>query len=124
MQASAAITAQEEIKAESEPKPAAEPDLEPAPEAEPTDALRFEPEAELQPDVEPDPEAGPEHLSDSTSDTATETDTPAADEELPLLEAEILDPTPQPAQAPAEPKLTVISSLDEVDALLEDGRSG
>ena len=115
---------EEEIKAESEPKPAAEPDLEPAPEAEPTDALRFEPEAELQPDVEPDPEAGPEHLSDSTSDTATETDTPAADEELPLLEAEILDPTPQPAQAPAEPKLTVISSLDEVDALLEDGRSG
>ena len=54
----------------------------------------------------------------------TETDKTASDEELPLLEAEILDPTPQPAQAPAEPKLTVISSLDEVDALLEDGRSG
>ena len=114
----------EEPKAESEAKPAAELDPAPAPEAEPTEALRVEPEPELKPDVEPDPKAEPEHLSNSTSDTITETDKTASDEELPLLEAEILDPTPQPAQAPAEPKLTVISSLDEVDALLEDGRSG
>ncbi|MEB3241623.1 MAG: Ycf66 family protein [Synechococcus sp.] len=119
---------EEETKAESEPetktKPAAELDPAPAPEAEPTDALHVKPEPELKPDVEPDPKAGPEHLSNSTSDTITETDKTASDEELPLLEAEILDPTPQPAQASAEPKLTVISSLDEVDALLEDGRSG
>ena len=44
---------------------------------------------------------------------------PSSDE-LPTVEAEVLDPAPQVEQ----PLAAVIQSLDEVDALLADGRHG
>ena len=44
---------------------------------------------------------------------------PSSDD-LPTVEAEVLDPAPQAEQ----PVAMVIESLDEVDALLADGRHG
>lgn len=48
---------------------------------------------------------------------------PAAGEPLPVVEADILDPEPQPGRDADLPAVSVITSLDEVDALLNDGRS-
>ena len=48
---------------------------------------------------------------------------PAAAEPLPVVEADILDPEPQPGRDADLPAVSVITSLDEVDALLNDGRS-
>ncbi|MEB3177285.1 MAG: Ycf66 family protein [Synechococcus sp.] len=102
-----------------EPEAVADAEPEPVAEVEPEAAAELEPKPEAE--VEPERESGPEHQASSEPEPAA---TPTAEQELPLLEAEILDPTPQPQQAGAEPTLTEISSLDDVDALMEDGRSG
>ena len=68
-----------------------------------------EPEIEAKAEVIPEPEA----IADSSEED------PSSDE-LPTVEAEVLDPAPQVEQ----PLAAVIQSLDEVDALLADGRHG
>ena len=66
-----------------------------------------EAEAEAEADIEPEALA------------ASSDEDPSSDE-LPTVEAEVLDPAPQVEQ----PVAAVIQSLDEVDALLADGRHG
>ena len=124
-----------EISAEVAPAP--EPEAEPAPEserepepaaelpveAEATSAIEAEAEAEPEVTAEPEPEPEieakaevipePEAIADSSEED------PSSDE-LPTVEAEVLDPAPQVEQ----PLAAVIQSLDEVDALLADGRHG
>ena len=128
-----------EISAEVVPEPEAEPEpeteLEPAPEpaaeltveveatsaveaegeAEPEVAAEPEPEPEIEVEIEAKAEVIPE--PDAIADTSEED--PSSDE-LPTVEAEVLDPAPQVEQ----PLAAVIQSLDEVDALLADGRHG
>jgi len=86
-----------EAEAEAEPEVAAEPEPEP------------EIEIEAKAEVIPEPEA----MAESSEED------PSSDE-LPTVEAEVLDPAPQVEQ----PLAAVIQSLDEVDALLADGRHG
>ena len=86
-----------EAEAEAEPEVAAEP--------EPVPEIEIEAEAEVIPE--------PDAIADSSEDN------PSSDE-LPTVEAEVLDPAPQVEQ----PLAAVIQSLDEVDALLADGRHG
>ena len=116
-----------EPEPEAEPEP--EPELEPEPAAELTveveaiSAIEAEPEAEPEVTAEPEPEPEieakaevipePEAIADSSEED------PSSDE-LPTVEAEVLDPAPQVEQ----PLAAVIQSLDEVDALLADGRHG
>ena len=92
-------------------------------EAEATSAIEAEAEAEPEVTAEPEPEPEieakaevipePEAIADSSEED------PSSDE-LPTVEAEVLDPAPQVEQ----PLAAVIQSLDEVDALLADGRHG
>ncbi|MEL0338634.1 MAG: Ycf66 family protein [Synechococcus sp.] len=116
-----------EVVPEAEPEP--EPELEPEPaaeltvEVEATSAIEAEAEAEPEVTAEPEPEPEieakaevipePEAIADSSEED------PNSDE-LPTVEAEVLDPAPQVEQ----PLAAVIQSLDEVDALLADGRHG
>ena len=106
-------------ESEREPEPAAELPVE----AEATSAIEAEAEAEPEVTAEPEPEPEieakaevipePEAIADSSEED------PSSDE-LPTVEAEVLDPAPQVEQ----PLAAVIQSLDEVDALLADGRHG
>ena len=124
-----------EPEPEAEPEPEPEPELEPEPAVEPAAELTVEveatsaveAEAEAEPEVAAEPE--PEHEieieakaevipePDAIADSSEED--PSSDE-LPTVEAEVLDPAPQVEQ----PLAAVIQSLDEVDALLADGRHG
>jgi len=76
-------------------------------EVEATTTVEAEAEAETEEDIEPEALA------------ASSDEDPSSDE-LPTVEAEVLDPAPQVEQ----PVAAVIQSLDEVDALLADGRHG
>ncbi len=76
-------------------------------EVEATTTVEAETEAEAEADIEPEALA------------ASSDEDPSSDE-LPTVEAEVLDPAPQVEQ----PVAAVIQSLDEVDALLADGRHG
>lgn len=116
-----------EVAPEPEPEPESEREPEPAAElpveAEATSAIEAEAEAEPEVTAEPEPEPEieakaevipePEAIADSSEED------PSSDE-LPTVEAEVLDPAPQVEQ----PVAAVIQSLDEVDALLADGRHG
>ena len=116
-----------EVAPEPEPEPESEREPEPAAElpveAEATSAIEAEAEAEPEVTAEPEPEPEieakaevipePEAIADSSEED------PSSDE-LPTVEAEVLDPAPQVEQ----PLAAVIQSLDEVDALLSDGRHG
>ena len=123
----AAIAPEPEPEAEPEP----EPELEPEPaaeltvEVEATSAVEAEAEAEPEVAAEPDPE--PEIEIEAKAEVIPEPDAIAdsseedpSSDELPTVEAEVLDPAPQVEQ----PLAAVIQSLDEVDALLADGRHG
>ena len=96
-----------------EPEPEAELETEPVP--EPAAELTLEVEATTTVEAEAEAEADiePEALAASSDED------PSSDE-LPTVEAEVLDPAPQVEQ----PVAAVIQSLDEVDALLADGRHG
>ena len=128
-----------EISAEVVPEPEPEAEPEPEPELEPEPAAELtvqveatsavEAEAEPEPEIAAEPEPEPEieieieakaeviPEPDAFADTSEEE--PNSDE-LPTVEAEVLDPAPQVEQ----PVATVIQSLDDVDALLADGRHG
>ena len=120
-----------EPEPEAEPEP--EPELEPEPaaeltlEVEATSAVEAEagPEPEVAAEPEPEPEieieieAKAEVIPEPDAFADTSEEEPNSDE-LPTVEAEVLDPAPQVEQ----PVATVIQSLDEVDALLADGRHG
>ena len=127
--AAAEISAEVVPEPEPEAEPEPEPELEPEPaaeltvEVEATSAIEAEAEAEPEVTAEPEPEPEieakaevipePEAIADSSEED------PSSDE-LPTVEAEVLDPAPQVEQ----PLAAVIQSLDEVDALLADGRHG
>ena len=116
-----------EPEPEAEPEP--EPELEPEPAAELTVEVEatsaIEAEAEAEPEVTAEPEPEPEIEAkaevipepDAIADSSEED---PSNDELPTVEAEVLDPAPQVEQ----PLAAVIQSLDEVDALLADGRHG
>ena len=122
-----------EPEPEAEPEP--EPELEHEPAAEPAAELTVEVEATSaveaeagpEPEVAAEPEAEPEIEIEAKAEVIPEPDAfadtseeePNSDE-LPTVEAEVLDPAPQVEQ----PVATVIQSLDDVDALLADGRHG
>ena len=99
--------AEPEPEAELETEPVPEPAAELAVEVEATTTVEAETEAEAEADIEPEALA------------ASSDEDPSSDE-LPTVEAEVLDPAPQVEQ----PLAAVIQSLDEVDALLADGRHG
>ena len=122
-----------EISAEVVPEPEAEPEPEPELEPEPAAELTveveatsaIEAEAEAEPEVTAEPKPEPEIEAkaevipepDAIADSSEED---PSNDELPTVEAEVLDPAPQVEQ----PLAAVIQSLDEVDALLADGRHG
>ena len=114
-----------EPEPEAEPEP--EPELEPEPaaeltvEIEATSAIEAEAEAEPEVTAEPEPEieAKAEVIPEPDAIADSSEEDPNSDE-LPTVEAEVLDPAPQVEQ----PLAAVIQSLDEVDALLADGRHG
>ena len=116
-----------EPEPEAEPEP--EPELEPEPaaeltvEVEATSAIEAEAEAEpeitAEPEPEPEIEAKAEVIPEPEAVADSSEEDPSNDE-LPTVEAEVLDPAPQVEQ----PLAAVIQSLDEVDALLADGRHG
>ena len=122
-----------EISAEVVPEPEAEPEQEQEPEPEPAPELTLEveatsevdPEAEAEPELTAEPKPEIEIEANAEADTEPETIAASSEEEpnsdeLPTVEAEVLDPAPQVEQ----PVAAVIQSLDEVDALLADGRHG
>ena len=108
-----------EPSAEAVPEPKAEPEPEAELETEPVP----EPAAELTVEVEAtttvEAEAEAEEDIEPEALAASSDEDPSSDE-LPTVEAEVLDPAPQVEQ----PVAAVIQSLDEVDALLADGRHG
>ena len=111
--------AEPEPESEREPEPAAELPVE----AEATSAIEAEAEAEpevtAEPEPEPEIEAKAEVIPEPKAIADSSEEDPSSDE-LPTVEAEVLDPAPQVEQ----PLAAVIQSLDEVDALLADGRHG
>ena len=119
--------AEAEPEPELEPEPAVEPAAELAVEVEATSAVEAEAEAEPEVAAEPEPEPEMEIAIEAKAEVIPEPN-PIADsseedpssDELPTVEAEVLDPAPQVEQ----PLAAVIQSLDEVDALLADGRHG
>ena len=119
--------AEPEPEPELEPEPAVEPAAELAVEVEATSAVEAEAEAEPEVAAEPEPEPEMEIAIEAKAEVIPEPN-PIADsseedpssDELPTVEAEVLDPAPQVEQ----PLAAVIQSLDEVDALLADGRHG
>lgn len=110
-----------EISAEVAPEP--EPAAELPVEAEATSAIEAEaetePEVTAEPEPEPEIEAKAEVIPEPEAIADSSEEDPSSDE-LPTVEAEVLDPAPQVEQ----PLAAVIQSLDEVDALLADGRHG
>ena len=115
--------AEAEPEPELEPEPAAEPAAELTVEVEATSAIEAEAEAEpevaAEPEPEPEIEAKAEVIPEPEAMADSSEEDPSSDE-LPTVEAEVLDPAPQVEQ----PLAAVIQSLDEVDALLADGRHG
>ena len=119
--------AEAEPEPELEPEPAVEPAAELTVEVEATSAVEAEAEAEPEVAAEPEPEPEMEIAIEAKAEVIPEPDAiedsseedPSSDE-LPTVEAEVLDPAPQVEQ----PLAAVIQSLDEVDALLADGRHG
>ena len=120
-----------EISAEVVPEPEAEPEQEPEPDPAPELTVEVEATSEVDPEAEAEPELTaepkPEIEIEANAEADTEPETIAArseeepnSDELPTVEAEVLDPAPQVEQ----PVAAVIQSLDEVDALLADGRHG
>ena len=124
-----------EISAEVVPEPEAEPEpeteLEPAPEPAAELTVEVEATSEVDPEAQAEPELTaepkPEIEIEAKTEANTEPESIAASseeepnsDELPTVEGEVLDPAPQVEQ----PVATVIQSLDEVDALLADGRHG
>lgn len=111
--------AEPEPESEREPEPAAELPVE----AEATSAIEAEaetePEVTAEPEPEPEIEAKAEVIPEPKAIADSSDEDPSSDE-LPTVEAEVLDPAPQVEQ----PLAAVIQSLDEVDALLADGRHG
>ena len=117
--------AEPEPEPELEPEPAAEPSAELTVEVEATSAI--EAEADAEPEVAAEPEPEPEIEIEAKAEVIPEPEAMAesseedpSSDELPTVEAEVLDPAPQVEQ----PLAAVIQSLDEVDALLADGRHG
>ena len=124
---SAEVVPEPEPEPEAEPEP--EPELEPEPaaeltvEVEATSAIEAEAEAEPEVTAEPEPEPEIEAKAEVIPEPEAVADSSEEDpsnDELPTVEAEVLDPAPQVEQ----PLAAVIQSLDEVDALLADGRHG
>ncbi|MEE2695664.1 MAG: Ycf66 family protein [Cyanobacteriota bacterium] len=117
--------AEPEPEPELEPEPAVEPAAELTVEVEATSAVEAEAEAEPEVAAEPEPEheieieAKAEVIPEPDAIADSSEEDPSSDE-LPTVEAEVLDPAPQVEQ----PLAAVIQSLDEVDALLADGRHG
>ena len=110
-----------EISAEVVPEP--EPAAELTVEVEATSAIEAEAEAEPEVTAEPEPEPEIEAKAEVIPEPEAVADSSEEDpsnDELPTVEAEVLDPAPQVEQ----PLAAVIQSLDEVDALLADGRHG
>ena len=96
-----------------------------APEPEPAAELTVEVEAtspvEAEAESEPEPEPAIELEAEPEPEAiATSSEEDPSSDDLPTVEAEVLDPAPQVEQ----PVAAVIQSLDEVDALLADGRHG
>lgn len=127
----AEISAEVVPEPESETEPEPEPELEPEPAAELTVEVEatsaIEAETEAEPEVAAEPEPEPEIAIEAKAEVIPEPDAIAdaseedpSSDELPTVEAEVLDPAPQVEQ----PLAAVIQSLDEVDALLADGRHG
>ena len=128
---SAEVAPEPEPEAEAEPEPELEPEPVPEPAAEltvefeATSAIEAEADAEPEVAAEPEPEpeieieAKAEGIPEPEAMAESSEDVPSSDE-LPTVEAEVLDPAPQVEQ----PLAAVIQSLDEVDALLADGRHG
>ena len=119
--------AEPEPEPELEPEPAVEPTAELTVEVEATSAVEAEAEAEPEVAAEPEPEPEMEIAIEAKAEVIPEPDAIAdsseedpSSDELPTVEAEVLDPAPQVEQ----PLAAVIQSLDEVDALLADGRHG
>ena len=114
-----------EVVPEHEPEPEAEPEPDPelTVEVEATSAIEAEAEAEPEVTAEPEPEPEIEAKAEVIPEPEAVADSSEEDpsnDELPTVEAEVLDPAPQVEQ----PLAAVIQSLDEVDALLADGRHG
>ena len=119
--------AEPEPEPELEPEPAVEPAAELTVEVEATSAVEAEAEAEPEVAAESDPEPEMEIAIEAKAEVIPEPEAIAdsseedpSSDELPTVEAEVLDPAPQVEQ----PLAAVIQSLDEVDALLADGRHG
>ena len=115
--------AEPEPEPELEPEPAVEPAAELTVEVEATSAIEAEAEAEPEVTAEPEPEPEIEAKAEVIPEPEAVADSSEEDpsnDELPTVEAEVLDPAPQVEQ----PLAAVIQSLDEVDALLADGRHG
>ena len=128
---SAKVAPEPEPEAEAEPEPELEPEPVPEPAAELTVEVEatsaIEAEADAEPEVAAEPEPEPEIEIEAKAEVIPEPDAMAdsseedpSSDELPTVEAEVLDPAPQVEQ----PLAAVIQSLDEVDALLADGRHG
>jgi hypothetical protein len=112
-----------EVVPEPEPEAEPEPDPELTVEVEATSAIEAEAEAEPEVTAEPEPEPEIEAKAEVIPEPEAVADSSEEDpsnDELPTVEAEVLDPAPQVEQ----PLAAVIQSLDEVDALLADGRHG
>jgi len=93
----------------------------PEPEPEPAAELTVEVEATSPVEVEAEPEPATELEAEPEPEAiATSSEEDPSSDDLPTVEAEVLDPAPQVEQ----PVAAVIQSLDEVDALLADGRHG
>ena len=127
--AGAEISAEVVPEPEPEAEPEPEPELEPEPAAELTVEVEgtsaIEAEAEAEPEVTAEPEPEPEieakaEVIPEPEAVADSSEEDPSNDELPTVEAEVLDPAPQVEQ----PLAAVIQSLDEVDALLADGRHG
>ena len=58
-----------------------------------------------------------------SADQAQESASTSLDDTLPVVEADILDPEPLPSPIDSSSAVSVIESLDEVDALIADGRN-
>ena len=58
-----------------------------------------------------------------SADQAQEPASTSLDDTLPVVEADILDPEPLPSPIDSSSAVSVIESLDEVDALIADGRN-
>ena len=128
---SAEVAPEPEPEAEAEPEPELEPEPVPEPAAELTVEVEatsaIESEADAEPEVAAEPEPEPEIEIEAKAEVIPEPEAMAdsseedpSSDELPTVEAEVLDPAPQVEQ----PLAAVIQSLDEVDALLADGRHG